>query len=229
MSPTPCEPPQRLDEPLELDPSQWRPVDVYYLMTALVVPRPIGWISTVSNEGVYNVAPYSYFNVIAHNPPHVVFSSSGTKDTLRNIRANNQFVVNIVTMDLLEKMNFTATDFPADQDEFAWAELETAPSACVRPPRVAAAKGHLECETVEIVQAGNGRLVIGRVLHVHISPTVWKDGRVAVELLDPVCRLSGSGYARLGEIMRLPRPGWADVEASQGLERMPRLGSAGPA
>lgn len=215
-------PPEELEAPLELDPSDWAATDNYFLLTGLVVPRPIAWVSTVSAEGALNLAPHSYFNAVAGDPPHVMFSSTGVKDTLRNVIATREFVVNLVSMDQVEKMNFTATDFPADEDEFAWADIAQAPSSRVRPPRVQAAKAHLECKLATIVPVGNSSVVIGEVVHIHVDPAVWRQGRVDPALLDPVCRLSGSGYARLGEIFKLPRPQWSQVEGSSGLERMPR-------
>ena len=215
-------PPAELEIPLELDPADWDVQQTYYLLTGLIIPRPIAWISTVSTDGVLNLAPHSYFNGIASDPPHVMFSSTGVKDTLRNVTATKEFVVNIVSMDLLEKMNFTSTDFPPEEDEFAWAQLEQAPASSVRPPRVKEAKAHLECQLVEVVPVGNSNLVIGEVVHFHVDPSVWRDGRVDAALLNPVCRLSGSGYARLGDVFKLPRPKWGDVSGSSGLERMPR-------
>lgn len=215
-------PPDQLDSPLELDPADWPSRQVYFLMTGLVVPRPIAWVSTLSEDGVRNVAPHSYFNVVAHEPPHVVFSSSREKDTLRNVRATGEFVVNLVTMDVVEAMNFTATEFPPDEDEFTWAQLTEAPSRTVSAPRVAEAKAHLECRVQEIVRAGNGHVVIGEVTHLHIDPSVWKDGRVDPELLDPVCRLAGTRYARLGEVFKLDRPTWDEVRGSAPGEAIPR-------
>ncbi len=209
------EPPEELDAPLEVDPADWAPRQVYFLMTGLVIPRPIAWVSTLGPNGVRNVAPHSYFNVVAHDPPHVVFSSSGVKDTLRNIRETGEFVVNIVSQDLVEEMNFTATNFPPEEDEFTWAGLESAASATVDAPRVARAKAHLECRFVEEVVAGNGHIVIGRVTHIHVDPSVWRDGRVQADLLDPVARLAGTGYATLDRLFKLPRPTWDDVAGTE--------------
>lgn len=216
------EPPAVLDEPLELDPADWQPRQVYFLLTGLVIPRPIAWVSSRSPEGVRNVAPHSYFNVVAHDPPHIVFSSSGRKDTLRNVEHSGEFVVNLVTQDVLEPMNFTAADFPPEEDEFTWAQLTEAPAQRVGAPRVAEAKAHLECRVVQIVPAGNGNIVIGRVEHVHVDPSVWADGRVDPVLLDPVCRLAGTGYAKLGEVFKLPRPRWEDVQHTAPGEAIPR-------
>jgi flavin reductase (DIM6/NTAB) family NADH-FMN oxidoreductase RutF len=215
-------PPDQLDVPLELTPADWEARQVYFLMTGLVIPRPIAWVSTLSEEGVRNVAPHSYFNVVSNDPPHVVFSSTGVKDTLRNVRATGEFVVNLVTQHVVEEMNATAADLPRGEDEFDWFDLAAAPSVTVAPPRVAGAKAHLECRVVHELPLGNGNLVVGEVTHVHVEPDVWADGRIDPQLLDPVCRLSGSAYARLGEVFKLPRPAWDQVRGQALEDRIPR-------
>jgi flavin reductase like protein len=116
-------PPVALDRPLEVGPDDWRAPGFYQPLTALVVPRPIGWISTISESGVRNVAPYSYFNLMGSDPPYVGFGSTGIKDSLRNLREVPEFVANIVTMHLLERMNFTSGDFPHEE-------------TCHRPPAI---------------------------------------------------------------------------------------------
>lgn len=215
-------PPQVLNRPLEVAPGDWDNREFYLLMTALVIPRPVGWMSTVSAGGVRNLAPYSYFNLMGSDPFYVAFGSTRVKDTLTNVRETKQFVVNIATMHLLEKMNFTSGDFPREEDEFGWAGLTPAPSAKVRPPRVAEAKAHLECELTQVVTDGNTNIVIGRIVHAHVAPSVWKNGRVDPRLLDPICRLSGSNYGSLGDIWRVERPKWREVAGTQGTEKMPR-------
>jgi flavin reductase (DIM6/NTAB) family NADH-FMN oxidoreductase RutF len=215
-------PPATLEVPLELAPADWDPREIYLLLTGLVVPRPIAWVSTLDPHGVPNVAPHSYFNLVAHDPPHVMFSSSGVKDTLRNVRATGEFVVNVVTLDLVEEMNATATDLPPGVDEFAWVGLAAAASASVAPPRVARAKAHLECRVVHELAVGHGHLVVGEVTHLHVDPDVWSDGRIDPALLDPVCRLSGTAYAPLGEVFRLPRPRWSQVADAPQEDRVPR-------
>ena len=222
MTPSHPAPPKVLDKPLEVSPGEWDPRDLYFVLTALVIPRPIGWISTVSASGQRNLAPYSYFNLMGSDPFYCAFSSTGVKDSLTNVREVPQFVANIVTMDLMEKMNFTSTDFPRSEDEFGWAGLTPAPSLRIKPPRVAEAKAHLECEVKQIIDDGNTHIVIAKVVHVHVAPSAWKDGRVDPRLLDPVCRLSGSAYARLGEIINVPRPQWKDVQGTKGQEAMPK-------
>ena len=214
-------PPADLDRALEVGPDDWQGPAFYQLLTALVVPRPIGWISTISARGVPNIAPYSYFNLMGSDPAYVAFGSTGVKDSLNNLREVPQFVANIVTMDLLERMNFTSGDFPRDEDEFAWAGLTPVAAAKVRPFRAGEAKAHLECEVVQIVTDRNTNIVLGRVVHAHVDPSVWKNGRVDPTLLDPVCRLAGSGYAALGTLVNVQRPQWKNIEGTSGQEAMP--------
>ena len=169
-----------------------------------------------------NLAPYSYFNLMGSDPFYVAFGSTTEKDTISNLRKVPEFVANIVTMHLLEKMNFTSTDFPRAEDEFSWAGLTPVPAAKVRPPRVGEAKAHLECEVVQIVDDRNTHIVLGRIVHAHVDPSVWREGRIDPRLLDPVCRLSGSGYATLGELFNVQRPVWKSVEGTKGQDGMPR-------
>lgn len=207
-------PPQSLEVPLEVSPADWTTREFYQLMTALVIPRPIGWISTLSASGVRNLAPYSYFNLMGSDPFYVAFGSTGVKDSLTNLREVPEFVANIVSMHVLEEMNFTSGNFPRDEDEYQWAGLTPVASAKVRPPRVGEARAHLECEVVQI---------IGRIVHAHVDPSVWKNGRVDPRLLDPVCRLAGSGYAALGELYNVDRPEWKNVQGTGSREAMPKM------
>jgi flavin reductase (DIM6/NTAB) family NADH-FMN oxidoreductase RutF len=204
-------PPARLTDPLELDAGDWPTRELYLLLTGLVVPRPIAWVSTVAPDGVRNLAPHSYFNLVSHDPPHVAFSCTGVRDTLTNIRAGGEFVVNVVTAGLVDRMNLTSADFPPEEDEFAWSGLTAVPAARVRPPRVAQARAHRECRLAQEVARGRATLVSGEVVHVHVDASVWRDGRVDPALLDPVCRLAGDEYATLGEVFALPRPRWERI------------------
>lgn len=192
-------------------PEDLAPREAYHLLTSLVVPRPIAWVSTLSDKGTRNLAPHSYFNVISSDPPIVHFTSSGQKDTLRNARATGEFVVSVVSRELVDAMNVTAADFPPGEDEFTWARVESAASTVVSPPRVAASKAALECRVREVLVMGNGTMVFGEVVHVHIAEDVWRDGRVRPELLRPVGRLAGADYAFVEQVHRLPRPSWDDV------------------
>jgi flavin reductase (DIM6/NTAB) family NADH-FMN oxidoreductase RutF len=215
-------PPQTLGTPLELDPADWGSEQNYFVLSGLVIPRPIAWVSTLSPAGVPNLAPYSYFNLVCSNPPHAMFSSDGVKDSLRNIRASGEFVLNLASVELAEPLNFSATDFPPEESEFSWSGLTPAPSARVKPPRVAQAKAHLECRFVREVPIGGSFVVFGSIVHIHVDPTIWRAGRVDARLLDPLCRLSGAGYASLGELFKVERPRWKDVAGSAAAPRIPR-------
>lgn len=196
----------------EIVPTELPGREAYHLLTSLVVPRPIGWVSTLSTKGVPNVAPHSYFNAVSSSPLIVHFTSTGTKDSLVNARETREFVVNIVSRDLTEAMNLTAANFPPHEDEFAWAGLEAAPSRTVAAPRVAAAKAALECKVVHTVELGNGNMVFGEVLLAVVDEHVMKDGRVDPELLAPIGRLGGSTYTDAARaLFDLKRPTYDDV------------------
>jgi flavin reductase (DIM6/NTAB) family NADH-FMN oxidoreductase RutF len=214
-------PPQVLEQDLELAPGDWPGADFYRITTALVIPRPVGWISTISAAGTRNLAPYSYFNLMGSDPCYAVFASDGVKDSITNLREVPQFVANIATMDLLERMHFTSADFPREEDENAWAGLTPVASATVRPSRVLEAKAHLECEVAQIFSDRDTHIVLGRLLHVHVGRSVWKDGRIDPRLLDPVCRLSGA-YASLGEHFSIDKPAWTRIKGTSALDGMPR-------
>lgn len=198
---------------VQIDPETLQGREGYFLMTSLVVPRPIAWVSTVSGDGVRNVAPHSYFNVISTRPPIVHFTSTGEKDTLRNVKATGEFVVNLVNETFGEKMNLTAADFPPEEDEFTWAGLEAADSSEVAPPRVAGAPAAFECRLDDIVSKGNGNMVFGEVVAIHVDEAIMKEGRVDPELYAPIGRLGGSNYARVkGSIFRLVRPTYDELK-----------------
>jgi flavin reductase (DIM6/NTAB) family NADH-FMN oxidoreductase RutF len=202
---------------MEISPESVPWQSVYKLLIGSVVPRPIGWISTLDENGRRNLAPFSFFNAVCANPPHVLFSpmiraaDRQSKDTLRNVRRTGEFVVNIVTDELKEAMNLTATELPAEVDEFTLANLETAPSQVVRPPRVARSPIHFECRVAHIIdlgdQVGAGSVVIGRVVHLHVSPEILLDGyKIDLNRLKPIGRLAGNEYCRVADIFELVRP-----------------------
>lgn len=191
----------------EIDPSELPGKEAYYLLTSLVVPRPIAWVSTISTAGVRNVAPHSYFNAMSSDPLIVHFTSTGTKDSLVNARETKEFVVNIVSRELTEQMNVTAANFAPHEDEFSWAELASTPSRTVAPPRVTAAKAAMECKVVKIVELGNGSMVFGEVQLVIVDEGVLKDGRVDPVLLAPIGRFGGSTYTDASKaLFDLKRP-----------------------
>ena len=165
---------------------------------AIVAPRPIGWISTCDAEGRVNLAPYSFFNAVCDRPPMVMFSSGGWKDTVANIQARGEFVCNLVTRALAEKMNLTSAALPPEVNEFEFAGLAAAPSRVVSPPRVAEAPAALECRLVEIVrlhELGGEKLdhyvTIGQVVGVHIDRAYLKDGLFDLLATHPIQR---AGY-----------------------------------
>ena len=201
---------------------------LYRTLAGAVVPRPIAWVSTTnadtveqsststrtqSEEGVDNLAPYSFFNVVAVDPPVVMFAPvdddsepSGLKDTPRNVEATGEFVVNVVTEELAEAMNATSATLPAGESEFDHAGLERAASRVVSPPRVAASPVAFECSLYEMVDVGSSTMVLGEVEWVHVDDDVTTDGKVDVTKLDAVGRLSGSLYATTREQFALERP-----------------------
>lgn len=181
-------------------------VAVHHLLNALVAPRPIAWVSSTDGDGNDNLAPHSYFTIVSTEPPMVAFTSTGRKDTLANIERTGEFVVNVVSADLIGPMNESSAPLPPGSDEFVRAGLGKVASLDVRPPGVEGAPARLECVLEEVLQFGNGHLVVGRVLRVHVDDRLWRDGRVDVKALDPVARLSGSNYTTLGTQIRLPRP-----------------------
>ena len=196
-----------------IDPGDLSPQDVYGLMVATIVPRPIALVSTVSETGVPNVSPFSFFNGVASRPPIVMLSiargSSGEKDTMRNIRATREFVVNVVDRALAPAAVATSVDYPPEVDEFEPAGLTPIPSDKVGPPRVAESPVHFECVAIDLVNEPGGAsvtLVLGRVLRFHVARRLWKDGAIEPAELAPIARLGADLYAELGEPFALKRP-----------------------
>jgi flavin reductase (DIM6/NTAB) family NADH-FMN oxidoreductase RutF len=197
------------------DPEHMDATAVYHLLNALVIPRPIAWVSTISAEGVPNLAPHSYFTAVSSRPPMVCFSSGGEKDTLRNLRHSGDFVVNVVPEELAHEMNLTSADFPPGESEFAASGLTPTPSARVRAPRLLESPASLECVVEREVEVGDvpNIVVFGRVVAMHVAERVMEDGRVEVSKIRPVGRLSGSGYSWTREFFRMERPTYAGLKA----------------
>jgi flavin reductase (DIM6/NTAB) family NADH-FMN oxidoreductase RutF len=191
---------------LEFDLDSLDPRARYFLLTAVVVPRPIAWVSTTDEQGNRNLAPYSYFNACSATPPIVHFTSTAPKHSIANVKATGEFVVNIVSGDLAQAMRITSAVFAPGEDEFEWAQLEAAPSVCVRPPRLARAKVALECRLRKLLEMGEGTMAFGDVLHMHVDHSVWRDGRVDPRLLEPVGRLSGMDYTTVTDVYRMEIP-----------------------
>ena len=182
-----------------------------------IVPRPIGWITTVNAAGAVNLAPYSFFNGVASEPPMVMFSSNGPaskpdKDSLANCAETGEFVFNMATWDLRDAMNRTSAPVAPDVDEFTLAGLETEPAHLVTPPRVRASPIHFECAVHQIVDlpcatpGGRNAMVLGRVLGVHIRDDVLSDGRVDLAKVHPIARLGYMDYTRVDYIFEMLRP-----------------------
>lgn len=188
---------------------------LYKLLTGLVIPRPIGWISSVDENGINNLAPFSFFNVVGEDPPHVMFSTVRTgnknKDTLNNVLATKEFAVNLVTEDLVEQMNLTSQNATSDIDEFQLANLSPIPCETIKPMRVQEAKAHFECEMVhhyflEDHKNGGACIVIGKIKMMHVSDEILLENyRINLEKYRPVARLAGSNYSKLGEVFSIKR------------------------
>ena len=178
---------------------------IYPLLGALVSPRPIGWVSTTSADGVDNLAPHSFFQIVSTSPPIVMISSMGEKDTARNIRASGEFVVCGSPVALIEQINITGVDFPPGISEFDVAGLTREPSEKVRPPRVAESPFALECVLHDIREVGNGILILGEVVWIAAAEYAFDGVRAQSSLVDPVARLGGNEWAGLGSIVDVPR------------------------
>ncbi|RIK38458.1 MAG: flavin reductase family protein [Chloroflexi bacterium] len=180
---------------------------------SIVVPRPIGWASTISAAGLLNLAPFSFFNAVESNPPMVMLSISrrkgDAKDTLRNIQETGEFVVNIADESLGGALMLTSGEYGSEVDEFEVAGLATAPSVTVRPPRVALAPAALEVKLTQVVPVSETgyTLVIGRVLYFHVRDGLLREnGLVDAQLLRPLARLGGDEFATLGGVFEMMRP-----------------------
>jgi flavin reductase (DIM6/NTAB) family NADH-FMN oxidoreductase RutF len=202
-----------------LDPADLSMTDNYKLIIGSIVPRPIAFVSTCSAAGVLNLAPFSFYNGVCSNPPTLLFSvvrrgsDNQKKDTLLNIEATGQFVVNVVSHDIAEPMNACATEWPPEVDEFAQVGLTPIPSLKVKPPRVAECRIAMECELNQIVtigsgeDPGNGFIVVGTIVQYHLRQDVYSNGYVNVDALQPIARLAGSQYCPVREVFELSRAG----------------------
>ena len=181
---------------------------------AIVSPRPIGWISTIDKEKNVNLAPYSFFNAIADNPPMIMFSITGqkknisSKDTLQNITETKCFVVNVVSKDLLNQMNQTSGNYPKNTDEFILAKLEKSNCFHIDVPRVKKSPASLECTLYKILKLPgfSNNMVIGKVVGVHINENILKNGIFDILAYDPIARLGYKDYTYVSSKFELERP-----------------------
>jgi flavin reductase (DIM6/NTAB) family NADH-FMN oxidoreductase RutF len=192
-------------------------VEVYQTLVGVVTPRPIAWVTSIDRQGRVNLAPFSFFNAFGANPPVVVFSPTlrrdGTKkDTLLNVEATGEFVLNAAVESLAEPVNLSAKELPPGESEVELTGLSLAPSLKVKPPRVAESPVHLECRVRQILPVGDGplaaNLVIGEVILIHVADAVLgEDGRVDPRKLRTIARLGGNFYCRTSDLFEMIRPG----------------------
>jgi flavin reductase (DIM6/NTAB) family NADH-FMN oxidoreductase RutF len=191
----------------------------YRLINSVVVPRPIAWVSSVSADGIDNLAPHSFFTVACVTPPVVQFTSVGRKDSLHNVEATREFVVNLAPEPLFEQVNATGTDFPAGVSEFDAVGLARETSARVAPPRVADSPVALECVLHATTSFGDSTVVFGRVVHAAIRTDVLDDSHPMIERLRPLARLGRNEWTTLGEVLeisRIPHREWPGHYAGVG-------------
>jgi len=190
--------------------------DNYKLIIGSILPRPIALVSTLSDDGVLNLAPFSFFTGITSKPPTVGFAPAlkgkegDKKDTLANVESSGEFVVNVVTEDISDQMIKTASDVPPDVDEFEIAGFTAIDSEIVKPPRVKESPINLECKLFQVVYIGDGTegsgaFVIGEIVAYHIDDALYNDGRIDTALLKPIGRLAGLDYTTLGRCFSMDR------------------------
>jgi flavin reductase (DIM6/NTAB) family NADH-FMN oxidoreductase RutF len=198
--------------PLIIDPSDLDLQSCYKLLIGSVVPRPIAWTSTMSREGTYNLAPFSFFTVASRQPPMLCISvgpreveegEGPAKDTLENIEGTEEFVINIVSLPLSNTMYESSKDHPPEADEFEKAGLTPAPCEVVKAPRVGEAGVSMECLLDQILPLGTDHLIIGRMVCFHVKDELYEDGRINVAKLRPLGRLAGN-YTKVETIFELP-------------------------
>src|ERR1035437_9515129 len=203
---------------MQIDPALHSTIENYKLLTNLVVPRPIAWVTSQSPSGMVNLAPFSFFNAVGSNPLYVIISvgkrdNGEPKDTAKNILSSGEFVVNMVTEELFDAMNISAADFPPDQSELEATQLETAPSVRVKTPRVAMAQVSLECKLFSSQALGDNILFIGEVVMFHVADHLMGE-RLHVNGFAPLGRLgSPSVYCRTTDrfdIARISYAGWVN-------------------
>jgi flavin reductase (DIM6/NTAB) family NADH-FMN oxidoreductase RutF len=201
---------------LTFDPTKIGQKATYKLLIGSIVPRPIAFISTISSEGLGNLAPFSFFNGVSSNPPAVMIaitrkSNGEKKDTLRNIESTREFVINTVSDWIVGPMNHCSADYPYGVDEMEKVGLTPVASQKVRPPRVQESPIQFECELYNTMEVGDGSegsstIVVGKIVCVHVSERVYDNGKIKIEELQPISRLGGLSYGRVSGVFEIPRP-----------------------
>jgi flavin reductase (DIM6/NTAB) family NADH-FMN oxidoreductase RutF len=189
----------------DFSPDELSSRDFYRLLTAVIVPRPIAWVSSSSVEGVDNLAPHSFFTVASVNPPIIAFTSVGEKDSLRNIRATGEFVVNLAPRELLAEVNATGTSFPPEVSEFDAAGLTREAGLTVAVPRVAESPVALECRLHSTLAVGDSVMVFGEVTHAVVASGVLQGTHPRIDLLEPLSRLGLDEWGTTGPVTELQR------------------------
>lgn len=197
-----------------IDPKKQSERENYKLLIGSIIPRPIALVTSDSGNGIYNAAPFSYFNIVSSNPPMVSLSiqrpASGLKDTARNIFQKKEFVVHIVDEDNVGAANETSASLEPEISEVELTGLTLVPSEVVTVPGIKEAKVRMECQLIETVSFGGDAagsdLFIGEVVRFHIAETIYEKGRIDPHRLAPVSRLAGTNYAKIGELFSLERP-----------------------
>lgn len=200
---------------MDINPTSLSSGEIYKILSGSVLPRPIAWVSTLDTSGKINLAPFSFFTVASVNPPVLCFSplisdNKLEKDTLRNILQTGEFIINVVSYDLVEQMNQTSAPYPAGVNEFMKAGVTPSPSTAISAPGVKEALIRFECTLNQILPFGlepmAGNLILGDICHIHLHPDVYKNGKVDCEVLDPVGRLSGIQYSTIRDHFEIKRP-----------------------
>jgi len=201
---------------MNIDVAQAPFLDVYQTLVSVVTPRPIAWVTTVDLEGRVNLAPFSFFNAFGGNPPVMVFSPTlrrdgSKKDTLLNVEATGEFVVNVAVAPLANEVNASSKELPRGQSEADYVGLHTVPSVKVKPPRLAESPVNLECKLLQVVPVGQGpiagNLVIGEVLMIHVADRVLDEaGKVDPRKLQTIARLGGDWYCHTSDLFTMHRP-----------------------
>ena len=199
-------------------PSDINSIDLYKILISTVMPRPIAWVSTLSKDGIDNLAPFSFFTVASVKPPILCFAPAlksvdsvpTEKDTLRNIRETKEFVVNIVSRNLVEKMNQTSFEYAPHESEFDAVGLTRAQASLVKAKRVADSMVNYECKLVQIIDFGkevqSGSLILGEIVMTHLDERIFKNGKIDMAELNPVGRLGGLWYSGINDRFELKRP-----------------------
>lgn len=196
---------------MRIDPSTLTEEELHNLLKGCVVPRPIAWVSTISSLNIVNLAPFSCFTFVATKPPMIALSiarrGANKKDTLINMEHTGDFVINIATDDLAEKINRTSEELPPDVSEVIEAGLTSVDAELVRAPRISECPIHLECRVATIIPLGESQhsLVLGEVVLFSVADNLFRNGEVDSPLLRPLARLNGEYFGKLGEILYLPR------------------------